>query len=181
MSSTIKSSLISKPVADSNIEFPLEVNQPPEDDQVVILKDEEAHYGSYEDAITAAVNWVTNEKFELGKHEKRVPLHRKFQEKMVLYPSKGTPSIPKDDICGVAQQSSTSKVDFVRLDRNEQGVHFNAKYVGKSESVPSGAKKAAVFIDNATDAQFEQWAKELKDTTSVTHLWNDSWYLGKQP
>ena len=80
---------------------------------------------------------------------------------------------------GVAEQS-TSKVDFVRLDRNEHGVHFNAKYVGKSESVPSRAEKAAVFIDNATDAQFKEWAKELKETTSVTHLW-DSWYAGKRP
>ena len=58
----------------------------PEDDQLVVFKDEEAHYKTYEAAITAAVNWVTNKKFDLGKHEKRVLLHRKFKEKMVLYP-----------------------------------------------------------------------------------------------
>ncbi|CAE6420822.1 unnamed protein product [Rhizoctonia solani] len=167
-------------MAHSNVESSLGMTYQSEDGQTVVFKDEEAHYNSYEAAITAAVNWVTNEKFELGKHEKRVPLHRKFKEKMVLYPSKGTPSIPKDDICGVAEQS-TSKVDFVRLDRNEQGVHFNAKYVGKNESVPSSAKKAAVFIDHATDAQFKAWVKKLKETTSVTDLWDDSWYVGKQP
>lgn len=62
------------------------MNYQPEDNQVIIFKEEEAHYDSYEAAITAAVNWVTNKKFKLDKHEKRNALHRKFSEKMVLYP-----------------------------------------------------------------------------------------------
>lgn len=116
----------------------------------------------------------------------------------MLFPcSKGTPSIPKGDICGeiffttfelnliymytgIAEQSSSSKVDFIRLDRNEHGVHFNAKYVGKDQSVPSSAKKAAIFIDGATEDQFKKWAEKLKEATSMTNLWS-SWYRGEQP
>jgi hypothetical protein len=72
---------------------------------------------------------------------------------------------------GVGEQRESSIVDFVRLDKDEKGVHFNAAYVGKEESVPNRPAKAAVYILEATDEKFKKWATGLREVANVEVLW----------
>ncbi|KAG8778978.1 hypothetical protein FRC12_024699 [Ceratobasidium sp. 428] len=142
---------------------------------------------SYEQAITAAVNYVTNQKFRLESKDKKPKVCPNFG--IVFYHSKDLKDSERNRlIVGLGKQGSEDY--FLRIDWEDapregdppKKLHFNAVYIGGDTDIPTDIHRhtCAVVVDKASKKAFNNWVADIQKISTPEELWR-IWSSGHRP